>query len=162
MQYRKEHGLEPMTETAKKRLCGNILRKCCDGDKELEQLYIQFSKSFIDNHFQEFYERFMKLKDNETLSKGEILRTFSDITRGDIDFGKISENIDKMTSGNDRNNKLWENRFQNWCSEMDEISQNSKDDFSKIQEDISTTIKNVLEKRSDRKEQNIAQENIER
>lgn len=94
--YRLEHGLEPMTEKAKRNLCGNILRKCCTGDRELEQLYIQFSKSFIDNHFQELYEKFMQLKENPEFSKEDILKAFSDIARGDIDFGKISQNIDEM------------------------------------------------------------------
>lgn len=94
--YRAEQGLEPLTEKSKRELCGNILQKCCAGNKELEQLYNQFSKSFIDNHFQEFYEKFMQLKENPEYSKDDILKAFSDIARGDIDFGKISQNIDKM------------------------------------------------------------------
>ena len=85
-----------MTENAKRNLCRNILWKCCDGDKELEQLYRSFSKSFIKYHFQEFYEKFKHLKENPEFSKEDILRAFSDVTRGDIDFGKISQNIDKM------------------------------------------------------------------
>ena len=94
--YREEHGLKPMTENAKRNLCRNILWKCCDGDKELEQSYRSFSKSFIKYHFQEFYEKFKHLKENPEFSKEDILRAFSDVTRGDIDFGKISQNIDKM------------------------------------------------------------------
>ena len=74
--YRAEHGLDPMTEKAKRNLCGNILRKCCTGDKELELLYSQFSNSFINNHFQEFYEKFMQLKENPEFSKEDILRVF--------------------------------------------------------------------------------------
>lgn len=94
--YRAEHGLDPMTEKAKRNLCGNILRKCCTGDKELELLYSQFSNSFINNHFQEFYEKFMQLKENPEFSKEDILRVFFDIARVDIEFGKISQNIDEM------------------------------------------------------------------
>lgn len=94
--YRAEHGLKPMTEKSKKNLCRNVLWKCCAGDKELVQIYSQFSEGFIDNHFQEFYEQFMQIKENQEYSKEDILRTFSDITRGDIDFGRISQNIDEM------------------------------------------------------------------
>ena len=38
----------------------------------------------------------MQLKGNPEFSKEDILRTFADVTRGDIDFGKISQNIDEM------------------------------------------------------------------
>ena len=60
--YREEHGLKPMTENAKRNLCRNILWKCCDGDKELEQSYRSFSKSFIKYHFQEFKETYLQLR----------------------------------------------------------------------------------------------------
>lgn len=93
--YRAEHGLEPMTEKSKRNLCRNVLWKCCVGDKELEQIYSQFSKGFINNHFQEFYEQFAQIKENPEYSKEDILRVFLDIARGDIDFGKISQNIDE-------------------------------------------------------------------
>ena len=38
----------------------------------------------------------MQLKENPEFSKEDILRAFADIARGDIDFGKISQNIDEM------------------------------------------------------------------
>ncbi len=94
--YRAEHGFEPMTEKSKRDLCRNVLWKCCAGNKELEQIYSQFSKEFIDNHFQEFYEQFMKTKENPEYSKEDILRTFADVARRDMIFGKISQNIDEM------------------------------------------------------------------
>ena len=94
--YRAEHGLEPMTDKSKMDLCRNILWKCCNGDMELEQSYRSFSKSFIKYHSQEFYEKFMKLKEKPKFSKEDILRAFADVARGDIDFGKISQNIDEM------------------------------------------------------------------
>ncbi len=94
--YRAEHGLEPMTEKSKQNLCRNVLWKCCVGDKELEQIYMQFSREFIDQHFQEFYEQFMQIKENPEFSKEDILRAFADVARGDMDFGKISQNIDAM------------------------------------------------------------------
>ena len=94
--YRAEHGLEPMTEKAKRNLCGNILRKCCAGDKELEELYSKFSNSFINNYFREFYEKFMRLKEKTDFSKEDILRAFSDVARDDLYFAKISQNIDQM------------------------------------------------------------------
>ena len=94
--YRAEHGLKPMTEKSKIDLCRNILWKCCNGDSELEQSYRSFSKSFIKYNSQEFYKKFMELKEKPKFSKEDILRAFADVARGDIDFGKISQNIDKM------------------------------------------------------------------
>ena len=94
--YRAEHGLEPMTDKAKMNLCRNILWKCCEGDKELEQAYSQFAKGFIKCNFNDFYKKFMQLKENPEYSKEEILRAFADVVRGDIDFGKIAQNIDEM------------------------------------------------------------------
>lgn len=94
--YRAEHGLEPMTDKAKMNLCRNILWKCCVGDRELEQAYSQFANGFIKSNFKEFYEKFMQLKENPEFSKKDILRAFADVARGDIDFGKISQNIDEM------------------------------------------------------------------
>ena len=94
--YRAEHGLEPMTDKAKMNLCRNILWKCCAGDRELEQAYSQLAKGFIKSNFKDFYEKFMQLKENPEFSKEDILRAFADVARGDIDFGKISQNIDEM------------------------------------------------------------------
>lgn len=94
--YRAEHGLEPMTDKAKMNLCRNILWKCCVGDRELEQAYSQFANGFIKSNFKDFYEKFMQLKENSEFSKEHILRAFADVARGDIDFGKISQNIDEM------------------------------------------------------------------
>lgn len=94
--YRAEHGLEPMTDKAKMNLCRNILWKCCVGDRELEQAYSQFANGFIKSNFKDFYEKFMQLKENLEFSKEHILRAFADVARGDIDFGKISQNIDEM------------------------------------------------------------------
>lgn len=94
--YRAEHGLEPMTDKAKMNLCRNVLWKCCAGDTELEQAYSQFAKGFIKYNSKVFYEKFMQLKENPEFSKEDILRAFANITRGDIDFGKIAQNIDEM------------------------------------------------------------------
>ena len=94
--YRKEHGLEPMTERAKRNFCGNILRKCCTGDRALEEMFSKYSKAFIDKHFQELYDKYMQLKENREFSKEDILNLFSEITRGDLHFDKVSQNIDEM------------------------------------------------------------------
>ena len=85
-----------MTEIARKSLCMNILRKCCVGDKKLEVLYSDYYKSFVSKHFEEFYQRFMKLKENPQYTKEDILKAFADIARGDIDFDQVSQNIDEM------------------------------------------------------------------
>ena len=94
--YRAEHGLDPMTELSKRSLCGDILRKCCDGDKELQEAYNTHYHSFVDTHFQEFYEQYMRLKEKGDYSKDDILKVFSEIARDDIHFKKISQNIEEM------------------------------------------------------------------
>lgn len=102
--YRAEYELEPMTDKAKMNLCRNILWKCCSGDRKLEQIYSQFANRFVESNFQDFYEKFMQLKENPKFSKEDILRAFADVTRGDVDFGEISQNIDEMYKGIDLNN----------------------------------------------------------
>ena len=94
--YREEHGLEPMTENAKRSLCKNILQKCCDGDKNLKETYNKHYQDFVDTHFEEFYEQYMKLKEQGEYSKDEILRIFEEVTKEDIYFNKISQNADEM------------------------------------------------------------------
>lgn len=93
--YREEHGLEPMTENTKKDFCKNILLRCCEGDKELKEAYYEHYYTFIDNHFQEFFEQFMQLKKQGEYSKEDILKVFSEITRNDIHFKKISQNVEE-------------------------------------------------------------------
>jgi hypothetical protein len=93
--YRTQNGLEPITEKGKRELCRNVLRKCCEGDKDLEVLYNQFSVQFVNNNFQEFFEKFMQLKINLQFSKEDILRIFSDIVKGDLNFSKIAQDIDE-------------------------------------------------------------------
>ena len=94
--YRMQHELEPMTESTKKGLCRDILQKCCVGDKELQGAYNTYYRSFVDTHFQEFYEQYMKLKEKGDYSKDDILKAFSEIARDDIYFKKISQNIEGM------------------------------------------------------------------
>ena len=95
-QYRTEHGLEPMTEIAKRSLCGDILQRCCDGDKELQEAYSKYYHDFVDTHFQEFYEQYMKLKEQGDYSKDDILQVFAEIARDDIHFRKIPQSVEEM------------------------------------------------------------------
>lgn len=94
--YRAEHGLEPMTEIAKRSLCGDILQKCCDGDKELQEVYNKYYHDFVDTHFQEFYEQYMKLKEQGDYSKDDILQVFAELARDDIHFNKIPQSVEEM------------------------------------------------------------------
>lgn len=94
--YRVEHGLEAMTEIAKRGMCKDILQKCCDGDQELKEVYSKYYNSFVDTHFQEFYEQYMQLKEKGDYSKDDILKVFSEIARDDIHFKKISRNVEEM------------------------------------------------------------------
>ena len=95
-QYRAEHGLEPMTEIAKRSLCGDILQRCCDGDKELQEAYSKYYHDFVDMHFQEFYEQYMKLKGQGDYSKDDILQVFAEIAKDDIHFNKIPQSVEEM------------------------------------------------------------------
>lgn len=227
--YRAEHGLEPMTDKAKMNLCRNILWKCCAGNRELEQTYSQLANGFIKNNFQDFYEKFMKLKENPECSKEDILRAFADVTRGDIDFGKISQNIDEMylskeqketiqpseetiaevqeiagdgarinecgkiirennikenviqdsdigvdviqkTSSSKKLEQLqqiqetqttdmWKNRFQNWYSATDRVSQSMKDKFVKMKSDIIRVISEKLKEKNNNRQVNTQEQN---
>lgn len=94
--YRAEHGLEAMTEITKRSLCGDILRRCCEGDKELQEAYNTHYQSFVDTHFQEFYEQYVRLKEKGDYSKDDILKVFSEIARDDIHFQKIQQNVEEM------------------------------------------------------------------
>lgn len=59
-------------------------------------MFSKYLKAFIDKHFQELYEKYMQLKENREFSKEDILNLFSEITRGDLHFDKVSQNIDEM------------------------------------------------------------------
>lgn len=171
--YRAEHGLEPMTEITRKSLCGDILRKCCEGDKELQEMFVKYYHSFVDSHFQEFYEKYMKLKEKGDYSKADILKAFSKITRDDQYFGKISQNIDEMYLDDEEkdtehqmqeiNNPtvdLWMNRFDSWYSSIDRVSQNDKEKFKKMKSEIVKTISDKVKERTSKQE--INKDQIER
>ena len=91
--YREENGLEPMTERKKRDLCWSILQKCCEGDKELQEAYSKYDETFVDTHFQEFYEKYMNLKEKGDYTKDDILKAFAEVARDDIHFNKISQNV---------------------------------------------------------------------
>ena len=92
--YRVEHGLEPMTEGMKKEFARNILDKCCSVDKELQGTYIDYDYYFVDAHFQEIYEQYIRLKEKGDYSIRDILQIFSEIAKDDMHFKKISQIFD--------------------------------------------------------------------
>lgn len=94
--YREEHGLEPIAKEDRVAFCKNILWKCCDGDKELQNLYGKYGDKFANNNFQEFYEKYIELKKTEEFSKSSILRTFAEVARNDNVFNSISLKIDEI------------------------------------------------------------------
>lgn len=94
--YREEHGLEPIAEKDRIAFCKNILWKCCDGDRELQNLYYKYGDRFASEKFQEFYEKYIELKQTGEFSKSSILKTFAKVARDDNVFSKVSLKIDDM------------------------------------------------------------------
>ena len=47
---------------------------------------------------------------------------------------------------------MWKNRFQNWYSAIDRVSQNSKGKFLKMKADIVKAISNKIKERTNGKE----------
>lgn len=84
-----------MTETTKRFFCKNILSRCCEQDKDLYSRFLAVGTMFVDRHYEEFYEKYMKLKEGD-YNKEDILKAFSDIARGDRQFGDVSKKIDEM------------------------------------------------------------------
>ena len=105
-QCRVDNGLEPMTEQTQIEFCRKILFRCCDGDKELEKAYYQYSSAFIDRYSKEFYEKYMQLKENGDFSKEDILQIFSEIAKDDIHFQKIPQNVEEMYLSEEDKEKL--------------------------------------------------------
>ena len=116
--YRVEHGLEPMTEKMKNDFCRNILYKCCEEDKELYSRYMQYAGEFVKLHSNEFYENFVRIKEKGDFSKEDILKAFSEITRNDEHFKKVSENIDKMYVNTDEKKIINDENIINECGEI--------------------------------------------
>lgn len=95
-QCRIDNGLEPMTEQTQIDFCRNILFRCCDGDRALQDTYQHYASSFTERYSKEFYEKYMQLKEQGDYSKHDILKIFAEIARDDIHFNKISQNIEEM------------------------------------------------------------------
>lgn len=95
-QCRVDNGLEPMTESTQIEFCRNILYRCCDEDRELQEAYQRYSSSFTDKYAREFYEKYMQLKEQGKSSKEDILKIFAEMVKDDIHFNKISQNVEEM------------------------------------------------------------------
>ena len=95
---RTKHGLQPMTEKMKKEFSYNILWKCCKNNESLKRAYERYAESFVEEHYQEFSERYIELKEKGNYTQEDILRVFAEIARGDLHFGEIAKNIDEQYS----------------------------------------------------------------
>ena len=95
-QCRVDNGLEPMTESTQIEFCRNILYRCCDEDRKLQEAYQRYSSSFTDKYAGEFYEKYMQLKEQGKSSKEDILKIFAEMVKDDIHFNKISQNVEEM------------------------------------------------------------------
>lgn len=95
-QCRVDNGLEPMTENTQIEFCRNILYRCCDRDRKLQESYQRYSSLFTDKYAREFYEKYMQLKEQGKSSKEDILKIFAEMVKDDIHFNKISQNVEEM------------------------------------------------------------------
>ncbi len=164
--YRVQHGLEPMTESAKKSFCGNILRICCDGDKQLQEAFDIHYHTFVEAHYQELYKKYMELKQKGDCSTEDILKEFSKISRNG-QFSKIFEKINQFyLKADEEENQLngknekdikqeeiqmpqiesnqWMNRFKFWYGAIDRVSKSVKPKFITIKLDIVNEMNDIM------------------
>lgn len=76
-------GLEPMTENSQKNFCKNILYKYCIGNEILERNNSQYGSTFVNNNYQNLYERYMKLKERGEFTKEDLLKEFRQVILDD-------------------------------------------------------------------------------
>ena len=103
---RVNNGLTPMTEKTQIEFCRNILYRCCDRDRKLQEAYQRYSSSFTDKYASEFYEKYMQLKEQGKYSKEDILKIFAEMVKDDIHFNKISQNVEEMDLSDEEKENL--------------------------------------------------------
>lgn len=94
--YRAEHGLDPMTDKTKRDFCKSILFGCCNGYDSLIENFMSYGADFVNANYQEFYDKYMKLKQQGNFSIEDILKVFAEIVENDLHFGEIAKNVKEL------------------------------------------------------------------
>lgn len=178
---REKQGLEPMTEGMQKSFLRNILRKKFMNEKEIGKAmhYMMHDENtiedqFIENHFEEFYRRYLQLRNNGDYSKEDILQEFnamvSDkemaemnifymqkkeaiIDREDYAKDDMVEIPETEENNQTEETQLWTNRFKEWNESTDKMPQGIRGKFIKMKSDIIRSIRNFFnEKRNFRQQ----------
>ena len=157
--HRAEHGLQPMTDKMKKEFLSNILWKCCKDKELLKNTFSIHSDKFVEEHYQEFSDKFIELKEKGDYTTEDILRAFAEIVRDDLHFGEIAQNIDEQYPIKEKEEPeliqqelpedKWMGRFSKWYAVTDKVKPNIKQTIIRIRQDMTQTIKGLFKKRND-------------
>lgn len=165
---RKEQGLEPMTKGMQRNFLCNILRKNFMSEEQIKKIYInrntmEIEGQFIDTHYEEFYQRYLQLKNSGEYTKENILQEFQSII-SDEEMAKMSnfyskkmnefeyETYSRKESNTEEPIKegsfeskdgidLWTSRFKNWYETVDKLPEVIKAKFVKMKSDIVKVIR---------------------
>ena len=171
---REEYGLEPMTEGMKKSFLCNLLRKKFMDEEQIGKTFhyrnADFSTiegKFILSHYEEFYQRYLKLRNNGEYSKEDILQEFNSIvsdkemkemdsfytqkkeeiivkedydTEDRTEMGEISETEENNKA---EGTEIWTNRFKGWYEAIYKIPEGIRGKFIKMKADLVRVIKNI-------------------
>ena len=73
---RQDNGLELMTQESQKEFCRTVLYKYCCQDEKLKKEYFNSGSSFVENNYKDFYDKYVKLKENPEYTSEDILKEF--------------------------------------------------------------------------------------
>ena len=171
---REKQGLEPMTEDMRKSFLRNILRKNFINEEQIAKaFYMSYDSNaienqFIENHYEEFHRRYLKLRNNGDYSKDDILQEFKSIVSdkemeelnnfymqkketiidnenyNQEDTVEVPETEEKNQT---RDIELWTNRFKEWNEATDKMPQGIRGKFIKMKSDIVRSIRNFFKEK---------------
>lgn len=172
---REKQGLEPMTEGMQKSFLRNILRKNFMNEEQIGKAmhYMMHDENtienqFIENHFEEFYRRYLQLRNNGDYSKEDILQEFNAMVSDKemaemnifymqkkeaiIDREDYTEDDTVEIPETEENNqteetRLWTNRFKEWNESTDKMPQGIRGKFIKMKSDIVRSIRNFFKEK---------------
>ena len=181
--YREAQGLEAMTENMQKKFLCNVLRKYFMSEEQIKQTMGYRRKEndiegqFVDRHYKEFYQRYLKLRNSGEYTKDAILQEFFTMSSDkELEAMKefyIQEKEKKHQSelyshaeSNIRNPRIelvsqqeeaqkWTDRFKGWYEAIDRVPESIRAKFIKMRSDIINSIKNRLKERNRTTQENM-------
>ncbi len=178
---RESQGLEPMTAGMQKKFLRNILRKSFMSEEQIS-LYCrgrntnEKEERFIESHYEDFYQKYQKLRNGGKCSKEDILKEFQAMvtdkemeemnnfysqtkeeifqydtynqTKSNIEEKKIESPEVEEPAQQQGKMKLWTNRFKGWYGAIDRVPEITRARFIKMRLDISKAIKSIIKDRN--------------